>query len=149
VNYRTTTEILEESASLLAEIAPEQQLSRSVRQGEVPRALAIERGEMVSLVLRLVDHERASHPGRLVGVVCPAENVTALRDVLNEKATVVAALDVRGLEFDTTILVDPVAIRASRTAGARDLYVAMTRATRQLIIVEPVPARTDIAALEA
>lgn len=149
VKYRTTTEILEESAPLLAEIAPEQQLSRSVRHGELPRALGIERGEMVSLVLGLVDHELASHPGQLVGVICPTENVSALRDALNEKATVVAALDVRGLELDTTILVDPVAIRASRTAGARDLYVAMTRATRRLFIVESLPARTDSAAVDA
>ncbi|MEV1132402.1 helicase [Agromyces sp. NPDC049794] len=148
VNYRTTTEILEESAPLLAEIAPEQRLSQSVRHGEIPRALASKRGEMVSVVHGLVDHELESHPGELIGVICPAVSVTALKAVLNEKATVVAAPDVRGLEFDTTVLVDPAAIRASRAAGARDLYVAMTRATRRLIIVEPVPASTDIAALD-
>ena len=148
VNYRTTTEILEESAPLLAEIAPEQQLSRSVRHGEVPRVVASERDGMVGLVLRLVDNERASHPGQLIGVICPAANVTVLREILNEKATVVAAPDVRGLEFDAAVLVDPPTIRASRIAGARDLYVAMTRATRRLIIIEPVPARTDIAVLD-
>ncbi len=149
VNYRTTTEILEESAPLLAEIAPEQRLSRSVRHGEVPRMLASKRSEMIRVVHGLVDHEMESHPGHLIGVICPAANVAALQAALSEKAIVVAAPDVRGLEFDTTILVDSAAIRASRSAGARDLYVAITRATRRLVIVEPVPARTDIAALDA
>lgn len=41
VNYRTTTEILLATEPLLAEIAPDRQLSRSIRHGEEPRILDV------------------------------------------------------------------------------------------------------------
>jgi superfamily I DNA/RNA helicase len=40
----------------------------------------------------------------------------------------------KGLEFDVVVVVDPDAVRAGCPA---DLYVAMTRATRRLILVSP------------
>ena len=45
----------------------------------------------------------------------------------------------KGLEFDVVVLVEPAAVAAG---GAGDLYVAMTRPTRQLRVVhrEPLPA---------
>ena len=39
----------------------------------------------------------------------------------------------KGLEFDVVVVVDPGAIAAGCPA---DLYVAMTRATRRLVLVE-------------
>ena len=39
----------------------------------------------------------------------------------------------KGLEFDAVVVIDPVAIEAEH--GWRQLYVALTRATRQLGIV--------------
>jgi DNA helicase IV len=44
---------------------------------------------------------------------------------------------VRGLEFDTVIVVDPVAVVSASDAGPRDLYVAQTRATQRLIFLVP------------
>ncbi len=35
------------------------------------------------------------------------------------------------------LVVDPAAVEAYRESGPRDLYVALTRATRQLIVVTP------------
>ncbi|WP_369409002.1 ATP-binding domain-containing protein [Herbidospora cretacea] len=43
--------------------------------------------------------------------------------------------EARGLEFDTVVVVDPAAIEANRESGLRDLYVAMTRATKRLFVV--------------
>ena len=40
VNYRTTAEILESTRELLAEIAPDQTPSRSIRHGEPPRRIS-------------------------------------------------------------------------------------------------------------
>lgn len=140
VNYRTTEEILRESAPLLAELAPEQELSRSIRRGDSPRMSAVSRGGMIGSLVRLVGQVREERPGELIGVICPQTYVGALQDELgsttDDDAAVVAAAEVRGLEFDTAILVDPAAIRTDRTLGAHDLYVAMTRATKRLLVVE-------------
>lgn len=136
VNYRTTREILRESAPLLAEIAPEQALSHSIRHGDVPRVVTVSATEMIDTIAGLVGQAHDDHPSELIGVICQTEHVGALQGELSGTATVVAAAEVRGLEFDTAILVDPTAIRANRTAGAHDLYVAMTRATKRLLIVE-------------
>lgn len=98
VNYRTTAEILEYSRDLLAEIAPGQPLSRSLRHGERPLL------NPAGLTRR---------PGELVAVIHPGEVDRW-----------------RGLEADTVIVVAP--DRFSR----RDLYVALTRATRRLVVVD-------------
>ncbi|UMG94235.1 ATP-binding domain-containing protein [Nocardioides sp. TF02-7] len=44
------------------------------------------------------------------------------------------AEEVKGLEFDLVVLVDPERL-GSGTTGAVDRYVAMTRATRQLVVL--------------
>jgi DNA helicase IV len=50
-------------------------------------------------------------------------------------AVVVAAPEARGLEFDTVFVIDPAAIESARARGAHDLYVAVTRATGNLVTV--------------
>jgi DNA helicase IV len=49
---------------------------------------------------------------------------------------VVPVSQVRGLEFDAVVVADPEGIRHARPGGERDLYVALTRPTRRLVIVE-------------
>ena len=50
-------------------------------------------------------------------------------------------LDAKGLEFDHVIVVEPARLVAPDAAGLRLLYVVLTRATRQLVVVhaEPLP----------
>jgi DNA helicase IV len=51
----------------------------------------------------------------------------------------VVVLDVRqakGLEFDAVVVVSPARIVAESPRGRNDLYVALTRATQRLVIVE-------------
>nr|WP_211216495.1 AAA family ATPase [Actinoplanes globisporus] len=107
VNYRTTAEILEYNRGLLAEIAPEQELSRSVRHGEPPA--------VGPAILDIGADE-------LVAVICPDH----LADEIDGAIPVSAC---RGLEFDTVLVVAP------DQFARRDLYVAQTRATRRLVIV--------------
>ena len=59
--------------------------------------------------------------------------------------------EVKGLEFDVVVVVEPadvVAEGAGGGAGARDLYVALTRPTRRLVVVHhlPLPPGMDIGA---
>ncbi|WP_036962215.1 ATP-binding domain-containing protein, partial [Promicromonospora kroppenstedtii] len=48
---------------------------------------------------------------------------------------VVPVSQVRGLEFDAVVVADPDGITAARPGGERDLYVALTRPTRRLVVV--------------
>ncbi|MQS08370.1 HelD family protein [Streptomyces alkaliphilus] len=140
VNYRTTAEILRASAPLLAEVAPGQRPSRSIRHGAVPRTLGITEAETAGSVDRLIEEERRLHPEGLIGVICPPGRVGDLEaGTSGRNVVVVPADEARGLEFDTVLLVDPAGIRAARPAGARDLYVATTRATTRLTVVEVRP----------
>ncbi|MER7604773.1 AAA family ATPase [Nocardioides sp. NPDC127503] len=137
VNYRTTTEILLATEPLLAEIAPDQQLSRSIRHGEEPRVLDVTTEGLPSTLSTLIADVAHEHPGELIGVIATTERSLALEaEVRRAGATIVAAPEARGLEFDTVIIVDPAGIRAAGDAGPRDLYVAQTRATKRLFSLE-------------
>ena len=138
VNYRTTTEILLATEPLLAEIAPDQQLSRSIRHGEQPRILDVTEASLPSMLTDLIAEMTQAHPGELIGVIATTDRSRTLEaDVDMAGATIVAAPDARGLEFDTVIIVDPSGIRAAGDAGPRDLYVAQTRATKRLVSLHP------------
>ena len=56
-------------------------------------------------------------------------------DGLARDIAVITPQDAKGLEFDSVVVVDPVAILASSERGAGALYVAMTRATQRLTLV--------------
>ena len=44
---------------------------------------------------------------------------------------------VKGLEFDSVLVVDPVGIVEEGVRGHNDLYVALTRSTQRLGVVHP------------
>jgi DNA helicase IV len=123
VNYRTTAEILDSTRELLAEIAPEQAQSRSLRHGEPPRVLT---GAAVVAQLR---------PNELTAVICADEDTARLAEEVGDRAWVVPPSQARGLEFDAVVVVDPARIEAARPSGKRDLYVALTRATQRLTVI--------------
>jgi DNA helicase IV len=111
----------------------------------------------------LLAHEVASrvvasleHPGS-IGVVVPAthweKTVGALRDngvswgpvgemASGQRVTLVAPEEVKGLEFDVVVLVEPAAIAGGGDpASLRLLYIALTRAVLRLVVIhaEPLP----------
>ena len=48
------------------------------------------------------------------------------------------ARQAKGLEFDHVVVVEP-ALMAAREQGLRELYVALTRPTRTLVVVHALP----------
>ncbi len=143
VNYRTTAEILEATKPLLARIAPAQRLSRSIRHGDHPTTMTVAGGDVDSAIDDLIAELRGRHPAELIGVVTAAQRASNL-DLgnLGSDATVVAAPDARGLEFDIVIIVGPDEIQYAGEAGLRDLYVTQTRATKRLIMLMIDPTGT-------
>jgi hypothetical protein len=54
---------------------------------------------------------------------------------LAERVSVLDVDDVKGLEFDGVVVVEPADVLAESPRGANDLYVALTRPTQRLTVV--------------
>ncbi|MGW5681942.1 HelD family protein [Nonomuraea sp. NPDC003754] len=142
VNYRTPVEIMEVAADVLRAVDPALRPPESVRRGG-DRPLAVRAG--LGEVPALAERERGRIGEGRVGVVTSDgvhARVAALLpggDDLEAPVAVLTVTQAKGLEFDAVVVVDPEGILAQ---SARDLYVAMTRATRRLTVVyqERLPA---------
>lgn len=123
INYRTPDEIMAEAEPVIRAVLPDANVPISIRRTDVP-----------------VVHGSASDLGSLLdtwltthaeGIACvigdPTFRATSRVRSLTPELT-------KGLEFDLVVLVDPEAF-GTGIEGAVDHYVAMTRATQQLVIL--------------
>ncbi len=123
INYRTPAEVMAEAEPVIRAAVPDANVPTSVRVTGVP----VRRGSAAELDA-VVDDWLAAH-AEGVGCVVGAAGFAArprVRSVPPELAT--------GLEFDLVVLVDPDRF-GDGVAGAVDRYVAMTRATQQLVVL--------------
>ena len=159
VNYRTPAEIMDVAHQVLAATAPGLEPTRAVRHtGDHPR---FERVAESSLVASAVEAARAAvREEGTVAVVAPddlhGELVDALTDVgaiadsadaLDAPVAVLDAHEVKGLEFDNVIVVEPARLVSPDDRGLRLLYVVLTRATRHLVVVHAEPLPESLAAV--
>jgi DNA helicase IV len=161
VNYRTPAEIMQVAQRVLAAAAPQVPQTEAVRRtGEEPRFVAVDRAGLVAAAGRQA--RDASSVGGTVAVIAPSalhrELVAELADVgaradtadaLDARVAILTATDAKGLEFDHVIVVEPSRLVNPDASGMRLLYMALTRATRQLVIVhaEALPEALASAAL--
>jgi DNA helicase IV len=151
--YRVPADVLELALPLLPLIAPDVAAPIAYREGdEPPRFVRAARDHLVATAVREAGHE-ALREGR-TALIAPAELVAELEPLLprpetafDELAAPIQTLTPRqakGLEFDRVVLVEPARIVAEGKGieGLRALYVALTRATKTLVVVhaEPLPA---------
>lgn len=136
VNYRTPGEIMDVAARILAETDPTAVPPKSVRRTGI-RPTVTETDELSTAVAELV---RAATPSTGSLAVIAPESVALTVD-----HPVLTPATAKGLEFDIVILVEPATILRRSTYGAADLYVALTRATRELHIVHSRPLPTALA----
>jgi DNA helicase IV len=143
VNYRTPAEVMAVAAEVLAASGAEAAAPRSVRStGEQPWHLAVDEPDLAKRVA-----EEAGAFAELPGttaVVVPPSRLDAVAAALPEATgeltdgvVVLTPAGAKGLEFDSVLVVDPVAIVAEGVRGQHDLYVALTRATQRLGVVHP------------
>lgn len=86
--------------------------------------------------------QAAAHPGELLAVICPDARIQDMATAGAARwARLVPASEARGLEFDASVVVAPEEIAAARAGGERDLYVALTRATKRLCTITVLPAQ--------
>ena len=123
INYRTPEEVMAEAAPMIRAALPDANVPTSIRRNGLP----VVHGS--AAVLRsVVDTWLAAHPegvGCVIGDPSFAAN-GRVRSLTPELA--------KGLEFDLVVLVDPEAF-GEGIEGAVDRYVAMTRATQQLVLL--------------
>ncbi|MDV7172942.1 AAA family ATPase [Gordonia amicalis] len=160
VNYRTPSEIMTYAARVLDEIGNGETSPTSLRSNGVePVAIPVtDAGDAQSIatgVLRAVD---LAEPQGLTAVVVPDALLDAVNAALDpdafdatdvETPKVYTVRTCKGLEFDTTIVVEPAAIIAQSPRGLSDLYVALTRATQRLVVVHGDPLPKVLADLPA
>ena len=172
VGYRVPAPIMDVANRLLAEAAPDVVPCQSVRvDGQAPETIAVGAGTrgandagavgtaadetLVDVVRRRTTELAADWSS--VGVIAPEPWFGQLRDLTTTVATVVLPDQAKGLEFDAVIVVEPAAIAAGNdhadggTAGTADarglrlLYVALTRAVQELVIVHTQPLPRSLA----
>jgi superfamily I DNA/RNA helicase len=79
----------------------------------------------------------------------PAESLSAAAGGLSAGVNLLSLADLKGLEFDAAIVVEPAAILAERPDGGRGgLYTALTRSTRALAVVHAQPLPAELAAAD-
>ncbi|MFE4667059.1 HelD family protein [Streptomyces sp. NPDC056716] len=137
VSYRSTHEILAASRCLLARIAPGRAPARAIRHGRTPSRLTVHPDRLTDVLAAELRARAAAHPGDSLAVICADTRTAALAAAgLGRWARIVPVSQVRGLEFDTVVVLNPPEIAAAHPGGERDLYVALTRATQRLCAVD-------------
>jgi hypothetical protein len=123
INYRTPEEVMAEAEPVIRAVLPDANVPTSIRTGGVP-VVHGSRSELGSIV----DDWLAAHAEGIACVIGdPGFQGTARVRSLTPELS-------KGLEFDLVVLVDPEAF-GTGIEGAVDRYVAMTRATQQLVIL--------------
>ncbi|MDQ7993576.1 MAG: RNA polymerase recycling motor ATPase HelR [Propionicimonas sp.] len=123
VNYRTPQEVMAVAEPEIRSVLPDANVPRSIREGGAPVRYAAVAELDAILTAWLAAHDEGTacvigHPG-----FAGRERVRSLDPVA-----------VKGMEFDLVVVVDPDAF-GDGINGAVDRYVAMTRATQQLVVL--------------
>jgi len=132
VSYRTPKEIMNVAVRVLEAIGVEAARPRSVRGSGHEPWLEVAGEDVDRVVEEQVAAEKRIVGDGSVAVVATAERAAGLAGIAD--AAVLTVKQAKGLEFDSVIVVDPDAIAAT---GLRNLYVALTRATKRLGVVSP------------
>jgi DNA helicase IV len=155
VNYRTPAKIMDVAARVLSATSPGLRPPRSVRHGG-PAPVFVEAGPgrlLAELVGRARDelHTLGQGAGGTLAVICTSSMLPGTTRALREADLVVSNSTgrqswpgaetlsvipvelVKGLEFDSVIVLEPAWI--AEQAGLNALYVALTRPTRRLSVV--------------
>jgi DNA helicase IV len=133
INYRTPEEVMTAAEPVIRSVLPEANVPRSIRRSGIPVA-----NGPVSELETVIQSWLGAHDDGVACVISAAGHppISDAQPVATESARVrsLTPETAKGLEFDLVVLVDPESF-GSGVSGAVDRYVAMTRATQQLVIL--------------
>jgi hypothetical protein len=124
INYRTPEEVMAEAEPVIRAVLPDANVPAAVRSSGIP----VRHGTVAELDT-VLDTWLAAHAegtACVIGAPGPVPASPRVRALPPELT--------KGLEFDLVVLVDPESF-GEGTQGAVDRYVAMTRATQQLVVL--------------
>jgi hypothetical protein len=123
INYRTPEEVMAEAEPVIRAVLPDANVPTSIRSSGVP----VVHGSVADLAA-ILDAWLADHDEGIACVIGAPEvkGSDRVRSLTPELA--------KGLEFDLVVLINPESF-GTGIEGAVDRYVAMTRATQQLVIL--------------
>ena len=124
INYRTPAEVMAEAEPVIRAVLPDANVPTSIRSTGVP----VVHGAVADRDA-VIDRWVATHAD---GVACVIGDPTFAATSRVRSLTPELA---KGLEFDLVVLIDPQAFGVG-IEGAVDRYVAMTRTTQQLVVLE-------------
>ena len=128
INYRTPEEVMAEAEPVIRAVLPDANVPASIRSSDVP----VVHGS-VSDLGSILGTWLAAHAD---GIACVIGDPAFLENTARATSRVRSLTPElsKGLEFDLVVLIDPEAFGRG-IEGAVDRYVAMTRATQQLVIL--------------
>ncbi len=138
INYRTPEEVMAEAEPVIKSVFPDANVPTSIRSTGVP----VVYGSTADLT-EILDEWLASHPEGTACVIAMDRAAPDAGRAMSRVRSLTPEL-AKGLEFDLVVLVDPDAFGSgaigsgtlgSGVEGTVDRYVAMTRATQQLVIL--------------
>ncbi len=149
VNYRIPARLFALATRILPDIAPALTAPTSVVEGDTdPESLLVTHSELpIQAAREALD---AAARGYYVGIIAEAglrENIMAMlafidrgsgstsKKSLINSIEITTAADSKGREFDAVVIVDPASMATSRIQDWRQLYVALTRATKEMCLI--------------
>lgn len=152
VGYRLPGPLMDLAAKVLAKAMPDLKAPVAVRsEGDPPRFIVTDPDNFGTALADAVAHERESIGAGNIAIICAtgaAEDVSFFLDqagidhgvayagALEKEVSVIEVSMVKGLELDAAIVIEPDSIVEFEPQGLRSLYVAITRATRRLTIID-------------
>jgi DNA helicase IV len=139
--YRVPAEIMDFALPLLDRIAPEVEPPLAYRKGgDPPRLVQVQEDELLPAALR--EAATLAEQDGLLAVIVPRALAGWLpQDELFDEISVpvLTPRQAKGLEFDHVVVVEPAAVADDGDRGLRELYVALTRPTKTLVVVHARP----------
>jgi hypothetical protein len=128
INYRTPEEVMAEAEPVIRAVLPDANVPTSIRSTDVP----VIHGSASDLG-SILDAWLAAHSDGIACVIGAGDIKDGAFRATSRVRSLTPELS-KGLEFDLVVLIDPEAF-GTGIEGAVDRYVAMTRATQQLVIL--------------
>ena len=139
--YRVPAEIMDFALPLLDRIAPEVEPPLAYRKGgDPPRLVHVGEEELLAAALR--EAAALAELDGLLAVIVPRSFAGTLPqgELFDELSVpVLTPRQAKGLEFDHVVVVEPAAVADDGDRGLRELYVALTRPTKTLVVVHARP----------
>src|SRR5579859_7544405 len=132
--YRVPAEIMDFALPLLDVIAPEVEPPVAYRKGgDPPRLVRVAEDELMTAALR--EAVALEDLDGLLAMIAP--RTLTVPDEF--PFPILTPRQAKGLEFDHVVVVEPAAIADDGDRGLRELYVALTRPTKTLVVVHARP----------